>query len=49
MAAASLKETADYLRFPGETLSQFSTEWKRLSEAERAEIREGIGNGTLTY
>lgn len=47
--AASLKEVAEYLRKDGETLSQFSAEWKGLSETDKEQLKEGIGNGSLNY
>lgn len=36
-------------KFFGGPLSQFTKEWKQLSDEDRTQIREGIGNGTLTY
>jgi hypothetical protein len=33
----------------GYTMSQFSAEWKQFSEAERDQIKVGIGNGTFDY
>lgn len=49
MAAASLKDVAAFLRKDGESLTDFSKEWKSLSETDKEQIKEGIGNGTLTY
>lgn len=52
MAEATLKQVAEYFRSGEggyESLSAFSKDWKLLSETDRAQIREGIGNGTLTY
>lgn len=49
MAQATLKETAAFLRKENETLTQFSAEWKRLTDEDKEQIKEGIGNGTLTY
>ena len=49
MAEATLKQIADFFRKEGETLSQFAAEWKALPEEDKAQLREGIGNGTLTY
>lgn len=46
---ATLKQVADFLRKEGESLSQFSAEWKSLSEDDKVQIKEGIGNGSLTY
>lgn len=49
MAEATLKEVAVFLRKDGETLSQFTAEWKRMTDADKIEIRAGIGDGSLTY
>jgi len=46
---ATLKQVADYFRKSGETLKGFTEEWKALSDADKDEIRLGLGNGTLTY
>lgn len=50
--AASIKDVADFFRSgdgPKVTLKEFSDEWKALSDGDKAQLREGIGNGTLTY
>jgi hypothetical protein len=50
MAAATIKAVADFFgRKPGQTLKDWSEEWKLLSETDKEQIKEGIGNGTLTY
>lgn len=49
MAEATLKDVAAFLRKDNETLTQFSQEWKTLTDEDKRQIREGIGNGTLTY
>lgn len=46
---ATLKAVADYFRKPGETLKGFSDEWKALPDKDKNEIKEGLGNGSLTY
>lgn len=46
---ATLKQTADFLRQPGETLKSFTTEWGKMSDADKLDIRKGIGDGTFTY
>lgn len=46
---ATLKDVAAYFRRPGETLSQFSAEWKELSDKDRTDLRTGIGDGTYNY
>jgi len=33
----------------GYTLSQFNTHWKQLSDLDKDQLKQGIGDGTLTY
>jgi len=33
----------------GYTLSQFNAHWKQLSELDKDQLKQGIGDGTLTY
>lgn len=47
MAEASLKDIKDFFGY--ETLPAFAADWKQLPEADRAQIRGGITDGTLTY
>jgi hypothetical protein len=50
MAAATIKDVADFFgKLPGQTLKGFSDEWKALSDEDKSQIKEGIGNGTLNY
>lgn len=35
--------------FEYETAAEFAKDWKALGEAGRNQLKEGIGNGTLTY
>jgi hypothetical protein len=49
MAAATIKQVYDFLKIPGDTLKGFSDQWKALPDADKAQIKEGIGDGTLTY
>lgn len=49
MAAATIKQVTDYFRREGQTLKEWTAEWNQLSEEEKAQLKEGIGNGTLTY
>lgn len=50
MSQATIKQVSDFFgKLPGQTLKDFSAEWSALSEVEKAQIREGLGNGTLTY
>lgn len=43
----SLKDIKDFFGF--KSLSEFSAEYKQLSEKDRDEIKTGIENGSLTY
>lgn len=49
MAIATIKQIADFFRLEGETLSDFSAQWKALPDEDKAQLREGLGNGTLNY
>lgn len=33
----------------GYTLSQFNAHWKALTDKDKADLKTGIGNGSLTY
>jgi hypothetical protein len=47
MADATLKQVIEF--FGINPLSQFSKEWKELTPEDQAQIKAGIGDGTLTY
>jgi hypothetical protein len=50
MAAATIKAIKEFFGLrPGDTLKSFTAEWASLSDQDKEQIREGIGNGTLTY
>lgn len=49
MADATLKAVAEFFRGEGETLKAFSTEWAALTPDDKAQLKAGIGDGTLTY
>lgn len=49
MADATLKQVADFFKMPGKTLKEFSAEWARLTGDDKAQLKAGIGDGTLTY
>ena len=36
-------------KLPGQTLSQFRDEWNKLSDADKAQLGEGLTNESLTY
>lgn len=46
MPEASVKEV---MTFFGMSANDFMKDWKKLSPADKAALKEGIGNGTLTY
>lgn len=43
----TLKDIKEFFGFT--SLSEFSAEWKPLSEKDREDIKSGIDNGTFTY
>lgn len=52
MTDASIKQVADFFKTGDpqrDSLKQFSDEWKQLPEADKAQLRAGIGDGSLTY
>lgn len=40
---------ADVSKFFGGNLAAFRKEWSALTPADKAQIRNGIGDGSLTY
>lgn len=57
MADATIKQVADFFKIgdgkvstdPRNSLTAFSKEWKELSDDEKTQLKQGIGDGTLTY
>lgn len=47
--AVSIKDVMDFFGKGEGGLKGFSEEWKALPEADRAQIKDGLENGTLTY
>lgn len=47
MPDATLGQVKDFFGYP--TLSAFSADWKQLPEKDRAQLRAGIGDGSLNY
>jgi hypothetical protein len=45
----TLKDVRDYFKVEGQPLTQFGEEWKQLSDKDKAELKQGIGDGSLTY
>lgn len=48
MAAATVREVQQFF---GMTIKSFKEEWTNggLTDTDKSQIRDGIGNGTLTY
>lgn len=44
---APLVEVKNYFGYS--SLREFKTDWERLDEDSRLQLRTGIGNGSLTY
>lgn len=36
-------------KLPGQTTTEFLSEYKKLTESDRQELADGIRNGSLTY
>lgn len=46
---ASIKDVADAVKAPGETLSDFSKEWRKLTPEDKEDLKKGVADGTMTY
>jgi hypothetical protein len=46
MADANLKEVMAFFEMP---TSEFSKQWKLLSDADKVQLKKGIGDGSLDY
>jgi len=46
---ASIKDVADAVKVEGETLSDFSKEWRELSPEDKDDLKNGVGDGSMTY
>jgi hypothetical protein len=52
MGNATIKQVADFFKTGDperDRLKAFSDEWKTLDEDSKAQIKAGIGDGSLTY
>lgn len=49
MQQATVKQVMETLRVDGETLKSFTDGWKALPEADKLQLKVGIGDGTMTY
>lgn len=47
MPDASPKEIKDFFGY--ESITAFAPDWKALTEEDKAQLRKGIGDGSLTY
>lgn len=45
--SATVKEIKEFFGFT--SVAQMNAEWKQLTDKDKEQIREGIGNGTFTY
>lgn len=39
----------DMMAFFGMSAAEFTREWKEMTPADKADIKNGLSNGTLTY
>lgn len=46
---ASIKDIRDATKIDSETAIQWAGQWKRLSDEDKAEIRQGVADGSQTY
>lgn len=49
MADATIKGVYDFFKSTYSSLAQFRKDWDALSETDKAQLKAGIGDGTLTY
>jgi hypothetical protein len=50
MADATIMQVKEFFGvLPGQTLKDFTNDWKALPDDAKAQIRAGIGNGSFTY
>ena len=45
--SATVKEVKDF--FGEKSIAKFTAEWKALTDQDRIDLKNGIGNGTFTY
>jgi uncharacterized protein YoxC len=46
---ASIKDVADAVKVPGESLSAFSKQWRELTPEDKEDLKKGVADGTMTY
>lgn len=55
MADATLAQVAEFMGYkngaenPSDSLAQFRKDWATMSDTDKAQLKAGIGDGTLTY
>jgi hypothetical protein len=47
--AATMGEVYSAIKVDGYRLADFKREWAGLTETDKAQLRAGVGNGSLTY
>lgn len=47
MAAVTINDVRKYFEF--QTAANFAAEWRKLTDKDKAEIKKGLEDGTLTY
>lgn len=47
MAAVTINDVRKYFEF--KTAANFAAEWRKLTDQDKADIKAGLENGTLTY
>ncbi len=49
MSETTGAKLTEIMKFFGMTASTFQRQWSKLTDTDKAQIRQGIGNGTMTY
>ena len=49
MALANLKQVSDFFKDEDYNLAKFRADWAELPDKDKEQIRQGIGDGSLTY
>lgn len=46
---ANMAEVFKFFAQNGYTMEKFRNDWRALTDQDKTDLRNGIGNGTLTY
>lgn len=46
---AGLAQVQKFFATPDYNMAQFRSDWSKLSDADKTQLRQGLGDGTLTY